>query len=116
MTIRFRLADISQVFFAGNHGDVGGGWTAGSESDVQLSDLVLEWMLKEIEDLPEPPEERLSFNVRRTAFMDNVEQKRSIAIQESVSHDALRFGKGWVWPQVIFWWIFGRFRSHARTH
>jgi hypothetical protein len=72
-------------------------------------------MLKEIEDLPEPPEERLSFNVRRAAFMENVEQKRSFAIQESVSHDALRFGKGWVWPQVIFWWILGGCHIHAQT-
>jgi hypothetical protein len=90
---------------------VGGGWAADSESDVQLSDLVLEWMLQEIEALPEPPEEKLTFNFRRTAFLENVEQKRASAIHGSVPHDALSFGKGWAWPQVLFWWTLGEFQT-----
>lgn len=106
-----KAKDIKEVWFPGNHGDIGGGWSTKSEADVQLSDVALEWMLEEIEQLPEPPAEKLAFNHRHTEFMDNMKVKRSTAIETTPCHDALKFRKGWAWPQVIFWWILGKFSA-----
>ncbi|KAK5685744.1 hypothetical protein LTR17_026966 [Elasticomyces elasticus] len=39
--------DILEVWFAGQHGDVGGGWTLGADEERPASDLPLMWMLRE---------------------------------------------------------------------
>ncbi|CAK3893588.1 Hypothetical predicted protein [Lecanosticta acicola] len=39
--------DILEVWFAGQHGDIGGGWPLGPEEDRPLSDIALMWMLRE---------------------------------------------------------------------
>ncbi|KAK3648957.1 hypothetical protein LTR56_007089 [Elasticomyces elasticus] len=39
--------DILEVWFAGQHGDVGGGWTLGPDEERPASDLPLMWMLRE---------------------------------------------------------------------
>ncbi|KAF8540123.1 hypothetical protein BDD12DRAFT_777466 [Trichophaea hybrida] len=93
--------DVKEVWFPGNHGDIGGGWSTTVEGDVQLSDVALEWMLKEIDQLPE----KLAFNHRHAEFLDRVKEKRSTAIETSMCHDALSFHKGWTWSQVLFWWL-----------
>ena len=99
--------NIKEVWFAGNHGDVGGGWAAGKDIDVQLSDIALEWMLHEVDQLPDPPAEKLAFNPLCTRFLDTMAEKRADAIKSSEAHDALSFGKGWGWTSVLFWWILG---------
>jgi uncharacterized protein (DUF2235 family) len=46
--------DPVEVWFAGNHGDVGGGW--GHEKDgpkMLLSDITLEWMVDQLRNLPD---------------------------------------------------------------
>lgn len=102
-----KLHDMKEVWFAGNHGDVGGGWDTEKETNVQLSDIALEWMLREIEQLPETPAEKLAFNHRHADFLENVKEKRADTIKGGTGHDALSFGKGWGWTSVLFWWIFG---------
>jgi len=83
---------------------------------VQLSDIALEWMIQEIKNLPDPPEERIVFNPRVDEFLETVESQREIAVRESMCHDSLSFGKGWSWLQVIFWWIFGIFSPLISLH
>ena len=54
--------DIKEVWFPGNHGDIGGGWDVPSKEDkteredtdddyFQLSDIALKWMVDEIDDV-----------------------------------------------------------------
>lgn len=99
--------DIKEVWFPGNHSDVGGGWATKTKEDIQLSDVALEWMINEINSIPEPQEEKLAFNHRRDEFLKRMHAKRADAIEDSLIHDALSFGKGWNWLGVMFWWLFG---------
>jgi len=39
--------DILELWFAGQHGDIGGGWTLHKDEQRPLSDIALMWMLKE---------------------------------------------------------------------
>ncbi|KAA8898764.1 hypothetical protein FN846DRAFT_961864 [Sphaerosporella brunnea] len=99
--------NIREVYFAGNHGDVGGGWAATADGGIQLSDIALEWMLQELEDLPDPQEEKLAFESdRKKAFLEKFKQHRATAIKDSICHDALAWNKGWGWPSVMGWWVF----------
>lgn len=52
--------NVKEVWFAGNHGDVGGGWQKQPDQLRQLSDTPLAWMVQELEDLKET-ENRLAF-------------------------------------------------------
>jgi uncharacterized protein (DUF2235 family) len=45
-------AYIKEVWFAGNHGDIGGGWPS-DRNNFQLSDMALKWMVEELQALPE---------------------------------------------------------------
>lgn len=107
--------DIKEVYFPGNHGDVGGGWAAdgtegaGEDKDpVQLSDLALEWMIEELQELPaKDPEEKLVFNGHVETFLQNLHGKIDQAITADI-HDVLRFDGGEPsWLKVIFWNILG---------
>lgn len=49
-------SDVKEVWFAGNHGDVGGGWAKAPDQHRQLSDTPLAWMVQELLDLPERPQ------------------------------------------------------------
>ena len=37
---------VDEIWFAGNHGDVGGGWVKASPSEAQLSDITLDFMIR----------------------------------------------------------------------
>lgn len=78
--------ELKEVWFPGDHCDIGGGWNPG-KGGLLLSDISLAWMLREIISLPIPEGERLSWK------MDEV--NRIIrAVDESVMaemHDSLGF-------------------------
>lgn len=109
-------SDVKEVWFAGNHGDVGGGWKKSPDQDYQLSDTPLAWMVQELLDLDETPnklafksaivkpleqrETRLEGSLRHTP-LSNV-QKKKLWMKP---HDMLRFGGGASWLGVIGWWI-----------
>lgn len=107
---------IKEVYFPGNHGDIGGGWPAkgkqdqGEENDpVQLSDIPLNWMIEELKNLPyKDPEERLVFNTHVGTFVENFDRKKDEAITAEI-HDLLRFGGGASWFKVILWNFLGEF-------
>jgi uncharacterized protein (DUF2235 family) len=44
--------DIKEVWFAGNHGDIGGGWHCDGAKNL-LSDITLKWMVDEVLALPD---------------------------------------------------------------
>ena len=107
--------DIKEVFFAGNHGDVGGGWPAPgdigddeSNDPVQASDFALEWMITELQSLqPDNPNAHLTFNQNLDVFLKNFRSKADVAATAPI-HDPLKFGGGLPATQVIFWNIMGK--------
>ncbi len=80
--------DIKEVFFPGNHGDVGGGWKAEgikavNEADdpLQLSDLSLEWMINELDALPaKHPTDQILWNDNKDIFLANFHRKVATAL------------------------------------
>ena len=109
------VEDIKEVFFVGNHGDIGGGWAALGDSvdndesndPVQLSDLPLAWMIGELQNLEtDDGVDNLAFNENVDVFLQNFRSKEDQALTAPI-HDPLRFGGGLSWTQVIFWNIMG---------
>ena len=106
--------DVKEVYFAGNHGDIGGGWLAEGDKDVdeaddpvQLSDIALEWMITELQQLPaEHPAERLAFNEHVDIFLKNIHRKKEEVYRARI-HDVLRFGGGISILKVLFWNFLG---------
>lgn len=106
--------DIKEVYFPGNHGDVGGGWLAEGNKDcdeandpVQLSDLSLEWMINELQQLhPENDPRRLVFNKHVDIFLNNIRSKEVEASTATI-HDVLKFNGGVSAMMVVFWNLLG---------
>ena len=108
--------DIKEIYFAGNHGDVGGGWLAKGkigktelEDPLQLSDLALEWMITEIMALPvTKPEMRVDWNEHRDLFLKNFARNNDVAINAPL-HDPLAYGGGLSWASTTAWRLLGTF-------
>lgn len=106
--------DIKEVFFPGNHGDVGGGWKAEgnkavNEADdpLQLSDLSLEWMISELDALPaKHPTDQIIWNNNKDVFLANFHRKVVTAVQAPM-HDILKFGGGVSRMNTLLWHILG---------
>lgn len=91
------------MFFAGQHGDIGGGWptkdaTSGGDdnSRVQLSDITLNWMLEELDAInaaAEREEHKLAFGDQKASFQKNF-RERQRAVMEAKVHDTLTFSGG----------------------
>lgn len=102
--------DIKEVFFPGGHGDVGGGWLAKggkakleADDPLQLSDLTLEWMIKELEELPYVhPADQINWNEHKDIFLNNFRGKAMTAVQAPM-HDILAWGNC-VSPVTTFMW------------
>lgn len=129
--------DIEEVWFAGNHGDVGGGWPAVSpekkalnfwgkcklwiygeeESDVggdvgddsyQASDIALKWMIDELEKLGKKVNgDQILWDESLTTFNANYEKRERDAIKSHL-HDTMKFGGGSTLGKVILWNIMGK--------
>lgn len=119
---------IRERWFPGNHGDVGGGWdiekknalgkknhllhskdAKGMPNPLQLSDIALGWMLREIQELPEAECKAGSLDLDRTkvaAFAKQLKKEKHEVVK-SKQHDVLSFGKGAFWLKVIFWRLLG---------
>ena len=105
-----KTEDIKEVFFPGNHGDVGGGWLAAGgkgaheqDDPLQLSDLAMEWMINELEELGKKhPSNQLVWNGHKDIFLNNFHHKVKNAVTAPM-HDILKFGGG-VSPVKTFMW------------
>lgn len=115
--------DIKEVWFAGNHADIGGGWHC-NENDYLLSDIALKWMVDEILKLKED-ENALAWQkaevdgvhkheawaesgplLKGTAPKDRETQQQSI---KKLVHDMLVFGGGASAFATCCWWVLGKF-------
>ena len=112
---RKKEEDIKEVFFPGNHGDVGGGWLAEGNTAVeeakdplQLSDLALEWMISELDALPlKHPADQIAWNEHRDIFLKNFHNNIDQAITAKM-HDILKFGGGVSYMSTFCWHILGK--------
>ena len=92
---------LKEMWFAGNHADVGGGW--GPQEDKSLlSDIPLAWMIKEVEDL----KEGLAIDEEKKLEILNSSQE-SMPPHSMPPHDMLAFDSGTSRPGVLGWWILG---------
>lgn len=112
--------DTVEMWFAGGHGDVGGGWGLEENQPYLLSDTPLLWMLEELDKLAHT-NNKLNFQTNAIEKVPvNRDAKSALQLQSPTPrdvkstlepHDMLAFGKGASWLQVIFWWIFGKLIS-----
>lgn len=114
--------DVKEVWFAGNHGDVGGGWGLQPHQRQLLSDIPLQWMLQELDNLPDdPPQSKLTW---KNSLIVNpsplVEEKAGwlsgffakpepspyeARLQTCQPHDMLAFNRGASHFGTLAWWI-----------
>lgn len=113
-------SDILEVWFAGNHGDVGGGWGIEDQQQRLLSDTPLAWMVQEIINVPNTPN-KLAFqqiNVDWTRKMELNKGNLGNPVMQPAppvnskgrkmytkAHDVLKFGGGVSWFATAGWWI-----------
>lgn len=113
-----RGEDIKEVWFPGNHGDIGGGWsldkTAGATKDLrddyfQMSDIALKWMIDEIDDvekLEKDANQRLAWEPRRKVdflkrFAQHKEEMRKAKMHDTMTRNGGAPTTGWF--KVLFW-------------
>ncbi|KAK0625617.1 Uncharacterized protein DIS24_g11063 [Lasiodiplodia hormozganensis] len=107
--------DLKEVWFAGNHADVGGGWGLVPGQKHLLSDTPLNWMVQESLNLP-GSESRLAYkttNVQDVVRAENafpgVEKPGTTAFdvrrKTNQPHDMLKFFHGVGVLSVLLWWI-----------
>ena len=113
--------DLKEVWFAGNHSDIGGGYPLEEGQKHLLSDTPLNWMLQEVLNL-EGSESKLSFqtlNVEDVSRAENAFPGKEkpgtnaflIRRKTNQPHDTLKFGHGTFWLMVLCWWILGMSNS-----
>lgn len=96
---------VKEVWFAGAHGDIGGGWPLVGEQTRTLSNLPLKWMMDEIRDLPET-DGKLKFESEWESFVERKVDADAGDLDEFVlkpemeaapvfprPHDELTFGR-----------------------
>jgi uncharacterized protein (DUF2235 family) len=107
-----RGEDIKEVWFPGNHGDIGGGWPnpSGSEDGtVQLSALPLEWMVKELRAVPVKEDAGpIQLNHFADDFLKCIgsDSRRAEALTSTL-HDVMNFSGGGSRFGVLFWTMMG---------
>ncbi|KAE8452061.1 hypothetical protein EG329_002227 [Mollisiaceae sp. DMI_Dod_QoI] len=128
-------ADIKEVYFAGNHGDVGGGWNYEKDLKVKdtsatdnvtskeglpilLSHIPLQWMMREVRDLDNQAKDGnvLKWQSDKVESIDNdvkilnevLVDKVVLVKQDALRklfHDPLKIGRGCSTVNTWFWWI-----------
>ena len=114
-----RTQDIQEVWFAGNHSDIGGGWTKAKGEVWSLSHVPLVWMIQEAEraGLAIDPEKMSALNcspdeiddygnrqpneAKARHFHESFHQNATLGYM----HDCLSFGGGLPGTSVFSWRI-----------
>ncbi|KAL7270599.1 hypothetical protein RUND412_006689, partial [Rhizina undulata] len=93
--------NILEMWFPGNHGDIGGGWEPKPEKEL-LNDVALAWMVSELHNLD--VENPLQWKQQQLESHELEENSRLKAVNSDV-HDALALNRGWGWFGTFGWWI-----------
>ncbi|KAK7613323.1 hypothetical protein BKA81DRAFT_396277 [Phyllosticta paracitricarpa] len=107
--------DLKEVWFAGTHADVGGGWGFEPGQKHLLSDTPLNWMIQEVLNL-HGSTSTLSFKtlnladvVRAASTFPGAEKPGTTEFEvrrrAHQPHDELKLGHGSRLPSVAFWWL-----------
>ena len=127
--------DTKEVWFPGNHGDVGGGWPAQqkktpwykrlfnwgagtgggvstdkSKDAFQLSDIALQWMIDELDNLPNA--NGIEWNETKQKYLDRFKDHHNEALKSRM-HDVMALNGGSSPLAVIMWNILGKPVSHS---
>nr|KMM66201.1 hypothetical protein CPAG_02541 [Coccidioides posadasii RMSCC 3488] len=113
-------ADIKEVWFAGNHCDVGGGFRYEGGLKCLLSDIPLAWMVEEVFALEDTPAGKLAFQKSTIENLKHVKTGREMGedlssfskppldaplINIPKHHDFLSINRGASWGKTFLWWI-----------
>lgn len=110
--------DVVEMWFAGNHGDVGGGWKKKKGEEHLLSDTPLMWMVYEALNT-KCKDSKLAFRTLKVEHRLKIETRYERGLKETLAvanpvkqhnfqlHDMLIFGGGATWLMTIIWWIIG---------
>lgn len=94
-------SELKEMWFAGNHADVGGGWDPQAGKRL-LSDIPLEWMLAEIESLEEGTSHLAIDKEQKSKILDPRHESTE-------PHDMLAFNSWTSGLGVLGWWILGSY-------
>ena len=118
---------IKEVWFPGNHGDIGGGWHVGEEGiprdskerdkdPFQLSDIALKWMVDEIDNVELSREDPLAWDPEAKASFLQRFQEHTREMISARMHDTLTWNGGLNHVsgkfKVILWNLMGKSVSH----
>ncbi|KAK2785523.1 hypothetical protein FQN52_008435 [Onygenales sp. PD_12] len=116
-------ADVQEAWFAGNHGDIGGGFTYEGTSKHLLSDIPLAWMVDEIMALADQPCGPLAFdksrltdspdlqagrewaNVKPPKLLPAIPDRDIVPAMGIRLHDYLALNRGASFFKTALWWI-----------
>ncbi|EDN02766.1 predicted protein [Histoplasma mississippiense (nom. inval.)] len=114
-------SDIHEVWFAGNHFDVGGGFHYEGPGKHLLSDIPLAWMIDQVNALEDQPAGKLAFDqetINQRGHMKagrapvllpthglSSHTPRESALKERRPHDFLAFDRGVTRFATLMWWI-----------
>ncbi|PGH23674.1 hypothetical protein AJ80_02280 [Polytolypa hystricis UAMH7299] len=114
-------SDIKEVWFAGNHCDVGGGFHYEGPSQHLLSDIPLAWMVDQATALDDHPAGKIAFDkeeIKRAGHLkaghervqfpsqtSNGHSPHEGCLRERQHHDFLKFNRGASWFATSMWWI-----------
>lgn len=132
--------DIKEVWFPGNHGDIGGGWypeteptksvswwerfktaifrgatkaksaahLAKTRDQFQLSDIALNWMVDELDNLPKDTDHVLWNKEKKHSFKSRFAKNRADAIK-GYMHDTMTVGRGVKFHKTMMWKLMGMY-------
>ena len=110
-----RLADdqLKEVWFAGAHGDTGGGWPLVGKQTQTLSNLSLKWMMEYVLHLPEAARE-LAFEAEWQPYADKYVNEHSTAIGDFIVKPDVQGAP--LFPKPHYEPIFGRAKPGAMSY
>jgi len=108
--------DVVEMWFAGNHGNVGGGYKKAKGEAHLLSDTPLMWMVHEAMNVSEK-KPALAFRTLKVDQRDKAEHRHERGLKQNLKplapvkernfrlYDMLAYGAGATWLMTFIWWI-----------
>ncbi|KAK9468611.1 hypothetical protein V1512DRAFT_59117 [Lipomyces arxii] len=96
--------DVEEMWFPGNHSDLGGGWPVDPDTGTMLTDLSLQWMVTESVKLG------LAITPDAVQWLARLELWPVIM---SRAHNMLSVRRGRSFLTTVQWWVFELLPNHA---